>query len=216
MMPFSEKMSPPPGAVALFDGESGRGWSARGGGEARWRVDEGALEVVAGAGDIVSDERFRDALIHLEFWCPDMPDKKGQAKANSGVYVQGRYEIQVLDSYGIGIPGKGDCGAIYDQLAPLVNACRPPLEWQSFDIVFRAARVSDSGRLIAPARLTVFQNGIVIHNNAEVEGPTGRPLDADVGEPGPLLLQDHGDPVRYRNIWISRLPLRGSRLYEPG
>jgi hypothetical protein len=205
----------PVGAVVLFGGDSLRGWSARGGGEARWRVAEGALEVVAGAGDIVSSERFQDALIHLEFACPDMPDKRGQAKANSGVYIQGRYEIQVLDSHGIAIPGKGDCGAIYDQLAPLVNACLPPLAWQSFDIVFRAARVDGSERLVDPARLTVFQNGVVIHNNAEVEGPTGRPLDTDVGQPGPLLLQDHGDPVRYRNIWILRLPPAGSSSYEP-
>jgi hypothetical protein len=214
--PMFDDVPPPAGAVILFDGESLSGWSARGGGAAGWRVEGGALVVEPGAGDIVSGPRFLDAFIHLQFMCPDMPDRAGQAKANSGVYVQGRYELQVLDSYGIAIPGTGDCGAIYKQHAPLVNACRPPLEWQSYDIVFRAARVDATGRTLAQARLTVFHNGVVIHNNAEAEGPTGRPLDTNVGEPGPLLLQDHGDPVRYRNIWLMRLPPHGSSSYEPG
>jgi hypothetical protein len=211
-----EGQAPPPGATVLFNGVDLRGWSARGGGPAGWRVEDGSMVVVPGTGDIVSDELFEDALVHVEFVCPDMPDAAGQAKANSGVYIQGRYEIQVLDSHGVGVPGRGDCGAIYNQLAPLLNACRPALAWQSYDVVFREARIDGEGRAIAQARMTVFQNGAVIHNNVEVEGPTGRPIDHDIGRPGPLLLQDHRDLVRYRNVWIVRLPPRGSNRYEPG
>jgi hypothetical protein len=207
---------PPPGAVVLFDGRDLRGWRHRRTGEpARWTVADGAMTVVRGTGDIVSEETFTDAFIHLEFREPDMPEAKGQAKGNSGVYIQGRYEIQVLDSYGWKVPGKGDCGAIYNQFAPLVNACKPPLEWQTYDIVFRAARVDDAGRVVENARITVLQNGLVIHNNVVLQGPTGGALDQDVGRPGPLLLQDHGDPVSYRNIWLVHLPPKGSDEYGP-
>ena len=206
---------PLPGAVILFDGttKTMTDWHHRDGSPATWPVSEGVLTV--GRGDIFSNEVFRDAYIHLEFRVPDMPHAKGQAKGNSGVYVQGRYEIQVLDSYGVNVPGKGDCGAVYDQFAPLVNACLPPMEWQTYDIIFRAARVGEWGEVVEPARLTVLQNGIVIHNNVAVKGPTGGAMDHDVGAPGPLRLQDHGNPVQYRNIWIVHLPLEGSPYYDP-
>lgn len=205
--------SPPPGAIILFNGRDMQGWTTRDGAPARWAVEDGVMTVVAGAGDIVSQERFEDALVHVEFLCPAMPHATGQAKANSGVYVQGRYELQVLDSFGIAVPGKGDCGAIYNQRAPLSNACRPAETWQSYDVAFRAARVDGEGRVLEPARLTVVHNGVVIHNNVSVDGPTGRAIDDKVGEPGPLLLQDHGDAVRYRNLWVLRLPPAGSDRY---
>lgn len=201
------------GAVILFDGKSLSNWRRRDGAPATWKVEDGVMTVAKG--DILSGETFRDAFLHVEFRVPDMPGAKGQGKGNSGVYLQGRYEIQVLDSYGISIPGKGDCGAIYNQFAPLTNACKPPMEWQAYDIIFRAARVNEAGEVIEQARMTLLQNGQVIHNNVVLEGPTGGAVDQKVGEPGPLLLQDHGNPVQYRNIWMVHLPLAGSDTYEP-
>jgi hypothetical protein len=205
--------TPPANAVILFNGKDVSDWHQRDGSPAVWPVEDGVMTV--GRGDILSDETFTDAWVHVEWMEPDMPEASGQGKGNSGVYLQGRYEIQVLDSYGIGIPGKGDCGAIYNQHAPLVNACKPALQWQTYDIFFRAARVGDNGKVVDNARMTVLQNGIVIHNNVETLGPTGGAIDEQVAKPGPLLLQDHGNPVKYRNIWLVHLPLVGSDSYEP-
>lgn len=205
----------PDNAVVLFDGTSLANWTSRDGSPAGWRVENGVMTVVPGTGDILSTEQFLDAWVHVE-WCePDMPEATGQAKGNSGVYLQGRYEIQVLDSYGWAVPGKGDCGALYDQFAPLVNACRPALEWQTYDLVFRAARLNDAGEVVENARLTAFQNGQVIHNNVITLGVTGGPLDTQEGVPGPLRLQDHGDLVQYRNLWLVHLPQTSSPDYEP-
>ncbi len=201
-----------PNAIILFNGKDLSNWQTRSGGPAGWDVADGVMTVKPGTGDIMTKERFTDFMLHLEWMEPDMPDAKGQAKGNSGVYLQGRYEIQVLDSYGIEVPGKGDCGAIYNQYAPLVNACKPALQWQSYDMIFRSARVDASGK-IENARVTVLQNGMVIHNNVIVDGITGGAIDDKVLEPGPLLLQDHGNLIKYRNIWIVPLPLKGSDKY---
>jgi hypothetical protein len=207
--------TPPSSAVLLLNGRDVSNWTTRDGQPAGWRVEDGILHVVPGTGDIMSTEHFTDFFLHLEFRCPDMPEAKGQGKGNSGVFLQGRYEIQVLDSYGFDIPGMGDCGAIYNQFAPLVNACKPPMTWQTYDVVFRAPRVSDAGVVEEPTRVTVLQNGLVIQNNIQLPGVTGGSLDEQVGEPGPLLLQDHGHLVAYRNIWAVHLPLEGSKTYEP-
>jgi hypothetical protein len=131
---------------------------------------------------------------------PAMPSASGQARGNSGVYLQGRYEVQVLDSYGLEL-GLGDCGSIYGKKVAAVNASRAPERWQSYDIEFRAPRIDSSGARTAGARLTVWHNGIRIHDDFELDGPTagGEPGE---GPTGPLLLQDHGDPVRYRNVWV--------------
>ena len=206
---------PPSSAVVLFNGKDVSNWRTRDGRPAGWNVSDGILHVVPRTGDIVSQERLLDFFLHLEFRCPGMPEAKGQARGNSGVYLQGRYEIQVLDSYGINVPGMGDCGAIYNQFSPLVNACRPPMTWQTYDVIFRAARVSDAGEVQEKVRLTLLHNGLVIHNNVELPGVTGGAVDDRVGEPGPLLLQDHGNLVAYRNIWAVPLPLKGSDTYEP-
>lgn len=205
---------PPLDAIVLFNGNDLTNWTTRASTPARWKVEGGVLEVVPGTGDIMSMECLTDFFLHLEFRCPDMPEATGQTKANSGVFLQGRYEIQILDSYGIEWPGKGDCGAIYKQCAPLVNACKPPLVWQTYDVVFRAARVQGA-EITEPARVTVLQNGRVIHNNVQLEGVTKGAINAQVGEPGPLVLQDHGAPVTYRNIWVISLPLEGSNTYGP-
>jgi len=208
--------SPPPAdAIVLFNGMDLNNWTVRDGKPAGWRAEDGILCVVSGTGDVLSAQRMADFYLHLEFRCPDMPEASGQAKGNSGVYLQGRYEIQVLDSFGVDLPSTDDCGAIYDQFAPLVNACWPAMQWQAYDMIFRAPRVEE-GSIVEHSRLTVFHNGRVIHNNVQLLGVTGGALDEKVGEPGPLRLQDHGDVVAYRNIWALPLALRGSLQYDPG
>ncbi|MBM3476124.1 MAG: DUF1080 domain-containing protein [Armatimonadetes bacterium] len=205
-------LAPPAGAVVLFDGKDLAKWTRMDGNPATWKVADGAMTSVGG--DIRSQDTFGDAYVHLEWMEPDMPDAQGQARGNSGVALQGRYEVQVLDSFGIDVPGKGDCGAVYAQYAALVNACRPPLEWQTYDIIFRAPRYGADKQLLEHARLTVLQNGIVIQNNVQVTGLNYPPMDADPSTPGPLLLQDHGCPVQYRNVWFVPLPEKGSEEYE--
>jgi len=202
------------GAVVLFDGRSLDNWIKTDGRKAEWLVTEGSMQVVPGAGEVCTKELFRDHYLHLEFRLSDMPEASGQAKSNSGVFLQGRYEIQVLDSSGWDIPGLGDCGAVYDQYAPLTNACKSAIEWQAYDVIFRAPRCE--GKVVREnARVTVFHNGIVIHNNVELPGVTGAPSDTNVQLPGHLRLQDHGDTVRYRNIWAVHLEQEGSSEYPP-
>ena len=208
-------LTPPANACVLFNGVDVSNWTRRDGSPAGWLAEDGVLKVVPGQGDIMSVETFLDCYLHLEFRLPDMPDKTGQAKANSGVFLAGRYEIQVLDSFGWAVPGKGDCGAIYNQFAPLTNANRKPLEWQTYDVAFRAARLDASGNVHDRVRLTVFHNGVCIQNNIELPGVTGAPLDVREGVAGPLLLQDHGDLVQYRNVWIVPLARDGSPEYGP-
>jgi len=205
---------PPEEAVVLFDGSSTSRWLNTEGNPVGWEVDDGALKVVPSTGDIGSKATFEDHFLHLEFKLSAMPEATGQKKANSGVFLQGRYEVQVLDSHGWKIPGMGDCGAVYNQYAPLQNACKPALEWQTYDIIFRAPRCEGSVVREA-ARMTVFHNGILIQNNVQLPGVTGAPTDTKVHLPGHLRLQDHGDVVWYRNIWAVHLPREGSRSYEP-
>ena len=149
-------------------------------------------------------EKFSSFKLHLEFRTPLMPKERGQGRGNSGVYLQGRYEVQVLDSFGL--EGKdNECGGIYKIAAPKVNACLPPLEWQTYDITFYAPKFDANGEKQANAKLTVLHNGIAIHENLEIPVMTGGALDSNIDQSGPLMLQDHSDPVQYRNIWL--LPL---------
>jgi hypothetical protein len=205
-------LAPLADAVVLLAGEDLSAWTRMDGSPATWKTADGA--VTSRGGDIRSKDTFADVYLHLEWMEPDMPEAQGQARGNSGVVLQGRYEIQVLDSYGIDVPGKGDCGAVYAQYAALVNACRPPLEWQTYDIIFRAPRFDADGKLLESARFTVLQNGIVIQNNVQVTGLNYPPLNADPTTPGPLVLQDHGCLVQYRNVWLVPLPEKGSDEYQ--
>ncbi len=195
----------PEGAVALFDGSDLDHWVKRGNPSepAGWKLVEGGAMEVAG-GDIMTREKFGDHELHLEFRLPYMPGARGQGRANSGVYPQGRYELQVLDSYGLN-GEDNECGGIYTLAQPLVNMCAPPLVWQTYDITFRAPRFASGGERISAARITVVHNGTVIHDDLELEKPTGGALNGEEEGPGPLLLQDHGNPVWYRNIWARPL-----------
>jgi len=195
----------PADAVVLFDGKDLSAWASAHSGEAAgWKVENGYMEVRPGSGDIATKEKFKDFQLHVEFWLPLMADAHGQARANSGVYMQGRYEIQVLDSYGLKSE-MGDCGAIYDVSAPLVNASRPPKVWQTYDVVFHGPRFDEKGNETEPARMTVFQNGVLIQDNVAVPGPTTASVHGGERGSGPILLQDHGCRVRYRNVWIRAL-----------
>jgi hypothetical protein len=196
---------PPQGAVVLFDGSTLEGWERRDPKQrdvpVGWTASDGAMHVVPKTGDIMTKRRFTDFQLHIEFRTPFMPTSMGQARGNSGVYLQGRYEVQVLDSYGL----KGEdneCGGIYKVSAPAVNMCAPPGQWQTYDITFRAPRVDAAGAKTSDAVVTVIHNGKVIHDALVIPGVTGGALDEAVGSPGPLLLQDHGDLVQYRNIWL--------------
>jgi hypothetical protein len=199
---FSRDESVPAYAVILFDGKDTSEWLYRDGKPAGWKVENGYMEVRGG--DIVTKRTFGDFQLHVEFWLPDTGQAQGQGRANSGVYLQGSYEIQVLDSYQLPT-SYGDCGGIYGIATPMVNACRPPQQWQSFDILFRAPKFDDKGNKTSEARVSVLQNGVWIHDCVEVPHPTPSGVDHDVKAPGPILLQDHGSPIRYRNIWIRPL-----------
>jgi len=195
-------------AVVLFDGTNLSGWERRdalGKGTAvGWKVMDGVMEVAPGSGDIVTKQKFSDFQLHLEFRLPFMPEARGQARANSGVYLQGRYEVQVLDSYGLqGVDN--ECGGIYKVAAPRINMCAPPGQWQTYDVTFRAPRFDKDGKKNKDAIATVSHNGVVIHSDLVLPGPTGGALDNDVHLPGGLLLQDHGNLVQYRNIWLVEL-----------
>ena len=191
--------------VYLFDGTDLSGWkSSWSGNTPDWNVEDGIATV--GHEDIVSDYQFSDAHIHVEFRIPDMPDCTGQAKGNSGVYVHGCYEIQVLDSYGIENPRNDDCSGIYSIQAPLCNACLPAEEWQTYDIIFRAPRFNQYGEITEDGRITLLQNGIVVHNNFILPSvtPGGITENRRVAK-GPLMLQDHGNAVSFRNVWVMPL-----------
>jgi hypothetical protein len=190
------------GAIILFDGKSLDAWEKRNGkGKPPWKLLEGGI-VQAQGGDIVTREKFDGPFhLHVEFRVPYKPKAKGQERGNSGVYLQGRYEVQILDSYGLRSQNN-DCGAIYEVAAPLVNACKAPTVWQSYEIDFQPPKC-DNGKKVAPARITVSQNDILIQKDVAIPvDHTRAGMETDPCTPGPILLQDHGNPVQFRNIWL--------------
>ncbi len=191
--------------IVLFDGTSVDKWVKKSSGEpCEWVInDDGSM--TSYRGDIVSLETFKDAHIHVEFWLPYMPDMQGQRRANSGVYVQGCYEIQILDTYGKKDLAYDDCGAIYENYPPLVNAAYEPEKWQTYDIYFRAPKFDADGNIVEDAYMTVIFNGVCIHNNVSLPSHTpGGKTEYRVAE-GPLMLQDHRCPIRFRNVWFERI-----------
>lgn len=197
---------PPSDAVVLFDGADLSKWTGKDG-QAQWKVENGYMEVVPSTGGIESIEHFGTAQYHVEWAAPEVVKGDGQGRGNSGVFLMGAYEIQVLDGYDNPTYADGLTAGIYGQYPPLVNACRKPGEWQTYDIVF-VAPVFDGDRLVSPAYLTLFHNGVIVHHHKELLGATShRVLTTYEPHPpkGPLALQDHGDLVRFRNIWIREL-----------
>lgn len=207
--PSKLPLAAPPGATVLFDGTNLDRWQRKTGGPARWAVRDGYFEVVADSGDIQARDGFGDVQLHVEWAAPKPAKGSGQDRGNSGVYLMGLYEVQVLDSYENSTYPDGQAAAIYGQFPPSVNASRPPGEWQSFDITFRAPRFDAGGALLRPATITVLHNGVLVHDNVTLTGPTAhreRPPYRAHGDLLPILLQDHGQRVRYRNIWLRELP----------
>jgi hypothetical protein len=197
---------PPSDAVVLFDGKDTSKWVSVAGGPIRWKVGDGVMEVNR-TGDIETVRHFGDCQLHIEWAAPAEVKGDSQGRGNSGVFLMGKYEIQVLDGYDNITYADGITAAIYGQYPPLVNACRKPGEWQIYDIFFVAPRF-EGEKLISPAYVTVIHNGVLVHHYRELLGPTGHkilPSYKPHPQKGPIGLQDHGNPVRYRNIWIREL-----------
>jgi hypothetical protein len=214
--PAAQAGGAPSDAIVLFDGKDLSKWASAKldavnpvtrAEPAKWKVENGYMEVAPRAGDIATKEKFGDVQLHVEWASPAEIRGSSQGRGNSGIFLQGRYEVQVLDASNNPTYADGQAGAIYGQWPPLVNPARKPGEWQSYDIVFEAPHF-ENGRLTKPAYLTVFLNGVLLHNRKEAMGPTvHRALAKYTAQPAEdsLMLQDHGNPVRYRNIWIRRL-----------
>jgi hypothetical protein len=196
-----EYPKPPAGSLVLFDGSGVDAWQQRDGNPAAWQIVDGVLEVAADSGDLITREPFEDVRLHVEFRLPATSDP--DARADSGVVLQARYEVQILDAFGRALEGSDDAAAISGVRAASLNEALPPETWQSYDIVFRSARWAGATKT-QPARLSVVWNGSLVHDAVELPGSTS------AGEPespaaGPLLLQGHGQGVRYRNVWLQRL-----------
>jgi hypothetical protein len=206
---FSLSAAPPSDALVLFNGSDFSHWQDEKGRETKWILKGDHMECVPHSGFIYTKEKFGDFQLHLEWSEPTNVVGHSQERGNSGVFLQGQFEIQVLDSYNNPTYADGQCGAVYGQSPPLVNASKMPGDWQSYDIFFQAARWDDNHQLVRPAYVTVVQNGVLIHNHQAILGPTGHKILANYKHQlpamGPIGLQDHGNPVLFRNIWIRKI-----------
>jgi len=204
---------PPSDAIVLFDGKDLSAWASSRGGPAKWTLKQGHMETGNNAGDIVTRQAFGDCQLHVEWATPTPPKGEDQGRGNSGVYLMSLYEIQVLDSFENCTYADGQAAAIYAQYPPLVNASRPPGQWQSYDVIFHGPRFDKEGGLRRTARVTLFHNGVLVQDHVELTGPTDymkRPPYRPHPEKMPLLLQDHGNPVSFRNIWVREIPENAS------
>ncbi len=214
--PIPEKVTPgntnsqaPSDAIVLFDGKDLSNFQHNDSSAAKWTVAEGSFAVKPGSGDIYSKQSFGDAQVHIEWKTPvDTTGLVGQLRGNSGVFLMSKYEVQVLDNYKNRTYSNGQAGSIYKQHIPAVNACKPPGEWQSYDIIFTAPRFNEDGSLKSPAYLTVFHNGVLVQYHKEIKGETyfiAPPVYNTHSDKLPLRLQDHGNYVSFRNVWVREL-----------
>ncbi len=206
---FSQNAPAPSDAQVLFDGKDLSQWRSDKGQAAEWKVEHGYLEVVAKKGNIVTKDEFGDFQLHFEFATPEKVQGHSQGRGNSGVFIQGVYEVQVLDSYDNPTYADGQAGAIYGQYPPLVNPIKKPGTWQSYDIIFEAPQFDQAGKLTKKAAVTALLNGVVVQHKKEYMGPTQHKETTSYDKVkftrGPIALQDHGNPMRFRNIWIRPL-----------
>ena len=200
----------PSDAIILFNGTSGSEWKHKNGDDAKWTVADNAFTVKPGTGDIQSKQKFGDCQLHIEWRIASNVTGDGQNRGNSGIFLMGRYEVQVLDNYNNinKTYVNGQAGSMYKQSPPLVNVCKAPGEWQTYDIIFTAPRFSEKGNVIEPARITVIQNGVLVQNNTTIWGNTvyiGSPFYEKHDAKEPISLQDHGNATSFRNIWVREL-----------
>lgn len=208
--PGDTPLDAPADAIVLFDGKDLESeWTNSEGGSPGWKVEDGCVTVEQGAGTIKTKRVFEDFQLHIEWRSPSEVQGESQGRGNSGVFLQERYEVQVLDNYNNRTYRNGQAGSIYKQLAPLVNACKEPGEWQTYDIIYTAPRFNDDGTYFTPPQVTVLHNGVVVQNHVKLRGPTeyiGIPeYNVEKHGPGSITLQDHGNPVSFRNIWIREM-----------
>jgi hypothetical protein len=206
--PAEQFGQPPSDAIILFNGKNLSEWTGDKAGDAKWKVENGYMEVNK-TGSIHTKKSFGNCQLHIEWATPAKVEGSSQARGNSGIFLMNTYELQILDSYENPTYADGQAASIYGQYPPIVNACRKPGEWQSYDVSFLRPIFDADGKCVRPARITVLHNGVVVQNNVEIKGLTAHKQIAKYkrhDDKLPISLQDHGNPTRFRNIWLRELP----------